>query len=69
MATYVLGERLHQALGSQEARGRQGNPAVWEAEGDPEARGSILCLGTSGFSQAGSSLVVLTAEPEPCCSP
>lgn len=35
-----------------------------EAEGDPRARGSILCLGIWGFSQTGSSLPVVMAEFE-----
>lgn len=55
-AMSVLGVRLHWALGSPEATGSRGNATACEAEGDPEARGAILCLGM-GFSQ-GSLLSV-----------
>ena len=56
-AMSVLGARLRWALGSPEATGSRGNATACEAEGDPEARGAILCLGPSGFSQ-GSLLSV-----------
>ena len=51
-------------LGAGRLGGAVGDLAKCEAEGDPGATGSALCLGISGFSQAGSCLPALRTELE-----